>query len=669
MAAHKDRPPYEMEQVLGAKYKLVKLLGVGGMSVVYEAVDTSCDRTVAVKVIRPSIARRRGYSIEQIRLEAETLVKLHEKTEFVVEVLTAGITEDAHRLPYYVMERLKGDTLRRFLLGQLSRGVEFTIEEVVSTALSVAIALVHAHRLGAVHRDIKPENIFMATDRSGETVVKVLDFGICVLVDPGGVEHGSGFTGTLPNAAPEQLEGQPPTPATDVYALGLLLHELLTLRLPHDRERPGLTPHALALQVITAPIPDIMAVRLDTPKRLARLLERCLAYDPAERPSAHDVAKTLRDMRGDTLGVLGSSVARTDVSDPPPEALQRPGDAPGLLPGTHVNAVADDKPVNLQATTQSAQGKSGPSQWALKDGDQVFFREGDPPDGVAAPHSTPLLGAIVGAAPPMASGRPSSTLDWGGAPLAPSRAMEGGRPAGVGGQTSNRAAENKRSAAAPPDTVYVDLDASRESEARARSRVAQEPRAAISRLTPVPAREDVRFRVGSLEGVAPHSQAASAPARPSRDVRGRMWIGVAGATPLAIALIVLGVISRRDREPSSAAASALSGDSVSTAAPIAAQSATAPSTVVVEQPGSIGLTVAAPDSAPSAVPAASERHRKAPALHHPLIDPDFKLDFDPKPARGAPKSSAPATAERTSDAGILDPWWRKPNPDLLPDHP
>jgi serine/threonine-protein kinase len=695
-----------MNQVVGGKYKLVKRLGEGGMSVVYQAVDTTCDRVVALKIIRPSIARRREYSREQLRLEAETLVKLHEKTDSVVDVLTAGITEDAHCLPYYVMERLEGETLRRFLHSRSSRGVVFTIEECVATALSVARALTHAHRLGVIHRDIKPENIFMATDRSGETVVKVLDFGICVRVDPDGVEHERGFTGTLPNAAPEQLEGQPPTPATDVYALGLLLYELLTLRLPHDRERPGLSAHALALQVITAPIPDILAVRLDSPGRLVRLLDRCLAYDPAERPAAHDVAKMLRDIEGALLGDAGISQARTDVSDPPPEALQRPGDASGPLPGTHVNAVADDKPVNLQATTQSAQGKSGPSQWGPKDGDQVFFRESDHPEGVAAPQPAPFLGAVVGsagAAPPITSGKASITLEWGSAAIAPSRAMEGGRRVSAGGQTSIRAAEDKRSSTAPPDTMYVDLDASGESEARARSRVAREPGPAISRPTPEPARQDDRFRVGSLAGVAPHSQAAAAPARRPRDVRRRTWIGMAGATPLAIALIVFGAISR-DRAPSSAAADGFPRTSASVAAPLRPDFTAAPTADTAERARSFALPQPAADSAPSAPSPAPARHRKPPAPHRPSaassntaatelpsdardpptapflyrpndrqpssaatatpmhapsggnMDPDFKLRLEPEPASRAPERSALETGDRTGDAGIADPW-------------
>src|SRR5258708_34220347 len=114
-----------------------------------------------------------------MRREANVLGRLHEKTDAVGDVLTAGITEDEHQLPYYVMERLRGDTLRQFIADQIERGVEFTIDEVTGIGIPIAMALAHAHALGIVHRDTKPDTTFSAALRDGRVAVKALDSGVC----------------------------------------------------------------------------------------------------------------------------------------------------------------------------------------------------------------------------------------------------------------------------------------------------------------------------------------------------------------------------------------------------------------------------------------------------------------------------------------------------------
>jgi len=335
----------------------VKILGEGGMSVVYDAIDTTCERKVAVKVIRPRYAGTGGFSKEQMRREAAVLVKLHEQTEFVVDVLTSGITDDGHHLPFYVMERLRGDSLRRFMSDQLRRDVDFTIDEIAGIGIPVAVALAHAHALGVVHRDTKPENVFMAVTQEGRVVVKVLDFGICSRAED---EHVAGwFAGTLAYAAPEQLECRPPLAATDVYSLGLLLFELATLKLPHGRHRPDLNLEHLARAVMKNPAPDLATLRLDTPPQFAQLVARCLAIDPAARPSAPEVARVLRDIRmsflGDLSGAPESEGAATEVTGAPGEASRTAGPprAPESAP-QEILVVAGSEAVDLGASTDVA---------------------------------------------------------------------------------------------------------------------------------------------------------------------------------------------------------------------------------------------------------------------------------------------------------------------------
>jgi hypothetical protein len=351
-----------------------------------------------------------------MRREAEVLVRLHEKTESVVDVLTAGITEDDHQLPYYVMERLRGDTLRQFLADQRGRGVEFTLDEVTSIAIPLTMALSHAHALGIVHRDTKPDNIFMAVMRDKRVVVKVLDFGICATVDDG---ESNTFAGTVPYAAPEQLEGRRPTPATDIYALGLVIFELLTLKLPHGRHRSDLTIPRLAMAVLKNPIPDLAAIRLDAPPRLVAVVVACLAPDPETRPTALEVAKVLRDVKltflGELTGATVSMTAATDVTGPPIAVLQAQLEAaaasapPDQLYVFNGSPSVDPKaPTDLQLATNedfvlcrspeleasAMPGASLPSREA-PDRDEAIAAPADIAPAARGPFTAPLVGVPV----------------------------------------------------------------------------------------------------------------------------------------------------------------------------------------------------------------------------------------------------------------------------------
>jgi serine/threonine-protein kinase len=368
MRARTDKPPYKKDDVIGEKYRIARVLAEGGFSIIYEAVDTTVGRTVAVKVLRPGIARIRTYSREQMRRECQVLVQLHQVTANVVDVLTAGITDDG--LPYYVMELLKGSSMRRSIDEKQRRAEAYTIEEVLSFGITIAMALVHAHGLGVVHRDLKPENVFLALTHGGGAVLKLLDFGICIdLAAESELSEQARFTCSLPYAAPEQIEGQRAMKATDVYALGLMLIEMLTLRLPHGRDVAGLTAERLELALADEPLPDLSALRSDAPARLVRLLARCLASSPESRPTAHDVAKELRDIGLQMRGKLGPQENSTDVDEPTIEELHRRMEAASGSKGSEARVVAGAAPVDLHATTEDP--PSSPRE-------EVFFVRRDP---------------------------------------------------------------------------------------------------------------------------------------------------------------------------------------------------------------------------------------------------------------------------------------------------
>lgn len=422
MAAHK--PPYKPGEVLEGStgsYRLDSMLGEGGMSVVYEAEDTSCDRIVALKVIRPHIARERAYSLDELQFEARVQVRLHALTEDVVEVLTAGITSDKG-LPYYVMERLKGRSLRADIEEKRRDNQPFQINEVTSIGTAIASVLIQAHGLGIIHRDIKPENLFLARGRDHLYTTKVLDFGISVL--SGSVAHtGSGtakltlagkpdtycmllvkiltsatsaasgeatmrvsldggkkwapavaiprsgvyevpssgitlrfspgtlerddfyaalvashtasaretgragaFAGSRPYAAPEQLACEPLGTEVDIYAVGLVLFELLTFNLPHDRFNQELRHDQIADNVIAHPVPKIL--RPDVPRRLINVITRCLRPRPQDRPTALQLARELRGIQAAfEHELIGEDAAPTDPINVPIHQLMAELDA------------------------------------------------------------------------------------------------------------------------------------------------------------------------------------------------------------------------------------------------------------------------------------------------------------------------------------------------------
>jgi serine/threonine-protein kinase len=270
------------------------------MAVVYEAEDTSCGRRVAIKVVRPDVASRVAFSADMMRREARALVALHRETEHVVEVITAGVTDDAQHLPYYVMERLEGFTLRAVLDKKRSEKVHLAVDEAIGLVIDLATALDHAHRRSITHLDVKPENVFVHRQRHGSPILKLLDFGISAML--GDTPHR--FRGTLRYAAPEQLRGERVSAATDLYALGLVLFESLTLRRPFEGVDDSNDPEALVLAQCEAVPRSVEELRAEVPPALAALVTQCLEKDPAMRPaSAAAVVGRLREMqneRGET---------------------------------------------------------------------------------------------------------------------------------------------------------------------------------------------------------------------------------------------------------------------------------------------------------------------------------------------------------------------------------
>ncbi len=223
-------PDYQPGQPIpGTVYRVHRVLGAGGMGTVYDVEDTSVGKRYVLKTLHGDLADRTDLAARLAR-EARALAKLQHPN--IVEVYTSGTTQDALRLPYYVMERLQGQSLRTVL----DRKGRLTEVQACDIGIDLLDALDHAHEFGIIHRDVKPDNIFITRGRDGRSLAKLLDFGIIKLASAGSntMHTGGRFIGTFRYAAPEQILGREVTPRSDLYAAGLVLYEMLAGRGPFD---------------------------------------------------------------------------------------------------------------------------------------------------------------------------------------------------------------------------------------------------------------------------------------------------------------------------------------------------------------------------------------------------------------------------------------------------
>jgi serine/threonine-protein kinase len=287
-------------RTLGRRYRLDTELGTGGMAVVWRAQDLVLGRQVAVKLLGPSFSDRAAR--ERIKAEARVAARLAHPN--VAGVYDFGESRHGRRgkVPYIVMELVHGDTLA---VRQQSDRMHW--RTAVGIAAEVAAALAAAHACGVVHRDIKPGNIMLA-----RTGVKVVDFGIAAAVGELD-DHGDELLGTPAYVAPERFAGRPAAPATDVYALGILLYQCLTGTLPW----PAYTATDLVnahRELPPRPLPTITGLPAD----VVELCEQCLSKDPDERPSSLYAAVVLAEAAGlpVTLPAVGGDLSTAPARAP-----------------------------------------------------------------------------------------------------------------------------------------------------------------------------------------------------------------------------------------------------------------------------------------------------------------------------------------------------------------
>jgi eukaryotic-like serine/threonine-protein kinase len=263
-------------RVLADRYELRAPLGRGGMGVVHRGYDLVLEREVAVKIVAPDQAVDES-TIRRFRREARSAAALNHR--HVVAVHDTGSDGDAH---YIVMELVEGPTLADLIATQGPFGIERTVR----TMRGVCGALEAAHDNGIVHRDVKPNNIMF--DRHGEP--KVADFGLALATTD--VTRTSTIYGSAPYMAPEQARGEDVDHRVDIYALGCVLHEMLTGRPPFAGDQPL----AIVSQHLHEDPPAPTRSRPDLPAAFDDVVLRCLAKDPQDRYP--DAGALLDDLEG-----------------------------------------------------------------------------------------------------------------------------------------------------------------------------------------------------------------------------------------------------------------------------------------------------------------------------------------------------------------------------------
>jgi serine/threonine-protein kinase len=319
--------------VVAGKYRVERVLGAGGTGSVVAAISLERGERVALKLLHPRLAKD-GETVERFVREARASAQI--AVEQVARVIDVGRQEGG--TPFIAMEYLEGIDLEKRLRGTGPLPVGVAIDCV----LQACVAIAEAHALGIVHRDLKPSNLFLTMNATGRPLIKVLDFGVSKFM--GGeaprVTQAGAVLGSPAYMSPEQVRGAKDVDGrTDVWALGVVLHELLAGETPFAfHELPGL----LSRIVGEAPRP-LRAVRRDAPEGLQRVIDWCLAKDVSRRcPSVVELARALRPFA--QVGSLAwverilcarppfpSSTRAVALSSAPPATLDvdaRPGRAP-----------------------------------------------------------------------------------------------------------------------------------------------------------------------------------------------------------------------------------------------------------------------------------------------------------------------------------------------------
>jgi serine/threonine-protein kinase len=323
-------------EVIGGKYICDRVLGTGGMGVVIGARHEQLGQQVAIKVLLPD-ALKDPVATERFLREARAAIAI--RSEHVARVMDFGTLDSG--APYLVMEHLEGDDLKELLI----RKGPLPVDTLVDFVIQACEALCEAHKRGIVHRDLKPANLFLTSRMDGSPHIKVLDFGISKTVSLASPDSGSGkgitktdaVFGTPAYMSPEQLRSSKFVDhRTDIWALGVVIHELLTTKLPFGAWTDGVV--AMCAHILEDPPPSLHGERPEVPSQLDAVVARCLAKNPADRfQSIAELTEALLPFASASSAETAARIARMSSDSLPYDSTVKSESGPlsaGLAPST-----------------------------------------------------------------------------------------------------------------------------------------------------------------------------------------------------------------------------------------------------------------------------------------------------------------------------------------------
>ena len=344
-------------------YKIVRVLGEGGMGTVYLAEHPMIGKRVAVKMLRPDLGTDPGL-VSRFFQEAKAVNEIRHPN--IADISDFGHTEDG--IVYFVMELMEGQSLR----DRISESGPMPIDLAVTFARQVIDALAAAHRVGIVHRDLKPDNIFLVADAQvpGGFRAKLFDFGVAKLLGDKQAQVGhktidGAVVGTPFYMSPEQALCHDVGAAADIYAMGVVMYEMVTGTVPFRSEQLVLLLNAILKQ----PAPPPSRMRPDTPPWLDRLILRSLEKDPEARPRSMEEVSAILVAGGSELSggevALGATMMAPPGLTPPPVAVGHPTAARTAIP-RQPTAAGEAAVINAQSKASSA--TTLPKQTAVRGG-------------------------------------------------------------------------------------------------------------------------------------------------------------------------------------------------------------------------------------------------------------------------------------------------------------
>lgn len=256
-------------KLLNNRYEIRKIIGTGGMAIVYDGYDNVLSREVAIKILKDTFVNSEQF-VDKLQMEAQASASINDDN--IVSIYDAATTEiNGKIIEYIVMEKVKGQTLRDII----KKEAPLSLDKIINYSLQISKALQTAHRHGLVHRDIKPANILITEDDK----VKVTDFGIARVSSDATLTYTSSILGTVHYISPEQAKGQIIDERSDLYSLGVVLYEMATGKVPFDGE----SPVSIAVKHIQEKPTPVVELNKEIGEDFSNLISKLLEKKPEDR--------------------------------------------------------------------------------------------------------------------------------------------------------------------------------------------------------------------------------------------------------------------------------------------------------------------------------------------------------------------------------------------------